>query len=387
MRLSVCIPYKDRLENLSIALEALERQTMAPSDFEVVIGAMEYSHELIELGVSFNDRLDIVIVSSSRDFSIPVARNLAMRAASGDVVVQMDADTMLDPHALEYMYERHFAFGQEVCAVGQVVGYGNNQDGAVEAVEHLTFGQNAEKLAAMAADPDWPADVRFNAPHHIPWAFAWTGLIALPLKTVHEFGLWFDESFRGWGVDDLEWGFRVSRSGLPVVLCPEVFALHLPHIRDQSGNQRTESRNYGRFLAKWPRRDVELARVFGDTEANRMWPSYLLELASAGGAHTLGVAVGTSNGRPVARIGVALDMEGHPVSDRYALGFDHGSAEIWPMTGLSLPVPDDYFEQVWVTGAIAEMPSGRKEIVFAEASRVGLDILSEETVDPQRWMD
>ena len=39
-KISVCIPYKQRLENLKIVFEALVNQTMPSSEFEVIIGAM-----------------------------------------------------------------------------------------------------------------------------------------------------------------------------------------------------------------------------------------------------------------------------------------------------------------------------------------------------------
>jgi glycosyltransferase involved in cell wall biosynthesis len=101
VKLSVCVPYKARLDNLAIALEALARQTMSAADFEVIIGAMEYSTELIDLCAGFRDRLNLVTVCSSREFHIPRARSLAMRNAAGEVVLQIDADTMLAPEALQ----------------------------------------------------------------------------------------------------------------------------------------------------------------------------------------------------------------------------------------------------------------------------------------------
>ena len=42
-KLSVCTPYKARLDNLKIALAALAL-TMHARDFEVMIGVMEHSH-------------------------------------------------------------------------------------------------------------------------------------------------------------------------------------------------------------------------------------------------------------------------------------------------------------------------------------------------------
>jgi glycosyltransferase involved in cell wall biosynthesis len=84
---------------------------------------MEYSAELTTAVSAFCDQIDVITVCSSRVFHIPRARNLAMRNATGEVIVQIDADTMLPPYALQHLYDGSFAFGQRVCTVGQVVGY------------------------------------------------------------------------------------------------------------------------------------------------------------------------------------------------------------------------------------------------------------------------
>lgn len=377
VRVSVCIPYKARLENLAIALQALAGQTMDHADFEVVIGAMEYDPKLTEVCAQYATKLNIVMVCSSKEFHIPHARNLAMRSATGEVIVQMDADTLLDAHALQILYERHFAFGQQLCAVGQVVGYDSIWDATVESVELRPFSEYAHTLAELAAAPDWPADPRFRVPHNIPWAFAWTGLIAVSALAVRAHQLYFDESFRGWGVEDLEWGFRVSLAGLPVVRCPEVFALNLPHARDADANQRTESGNFRRFLAKWPRRDVELCQVMGDTQANDHWPSYLADLARVAVGGALGVAYGTCEGRPVARLGVPLGRDERPLDESHVDGLDPASVQIWALTGMSLPVADRHFAKIWVSRAIAALPLRHRDAVLAEARRAASHVIVE----------
>jgi hypothetical protein len=57
-KISVCIPYKQRLENLKIVFEALVNQTMPSSEFEVIIGAMEYSKEFLELCLNFSNKIN-----------------------------------------------------------------------------------------------------------------------------------------------------------------------------------------------------------------------------------------------------------------------------------------------------------------------------------------
>jgi glycosyltransferase involved in cell wall biosynthesis len=379
VKLSVCIPYKARLDNLRIALEALAQQTMQAGDFEVAIGAMEYSTELTALCSAFCDRLNVVTVCSSREFHIPRARNLAMRSATGDVVVQMDADTMLHPDALQRLYDRCFAFGQRVCAVGQVVGYGNNQDGDVESVELRPYDEHLAALQEMAASQDWPADPRFRVAHNIPWAFAWTGLIALPRAVVTSDQLYFDESFLGWGNDDLEWGYRVCASGIPIVLRPDIYALHLPHKRNAAANRLTGTANAARFLRKWPRRDVELACVLGDTRANGLWPQYRADLARASGAVAFGVAVGMAQGGATLRIGVPLDRADNPVGREHLSFFDvPADVKILPLTGISLPYESGEVASCRVDARIQGLPAAYRDAVLAEAERVSHHVVEDD---------
>ena len=44
-KISVCIPYKQRIENIEIVFDELSNQTMDTAEFEVIVGAMEYSEE------------------------------------------------------------------------------------------------------------------------------------------------------------------------------------------------------------------------------------------------------------------------------------------------------------------------------------------------------
>jgi len=376
VKLSVCIPYKARLDNLGIALEALARQTMDAADFEVIIGAMEYSTELIALCAGFRERLNLVTVCSSREFHIPRARNLAMRNATGEVIVQIDADTMLAPEALQRLYDYCFAFGQRGCAVGQVVGYDNNAGGDIDSVELRPYEEHLAALRDMASAPGWPADPRFQVEHNIPWAFAWTGLIALPAAAMASDRLYFDESFRGWGNDDLEWGYRVCAGGIPIVLRPDVYGLHLPHTRNAAANTLTATANADRFLRKWPRRDVELVCLVGDTRANDLWPSYRESLARAShaatfGAAAFGVAVGVADGGAALLIGVPLDDADNPVDRDYLACFDaRADVKILPLTGIALPFGPGDVASCRVGPGIQRLPAEYRDAVLAEAERV-----------------
>lgn len=373
MKLSISIPYRQRLDNIILAFEGLANQTMDSSEFEVIVSAMEYCDDYVSACRGFTDRINIVSVVSAYEFQIPRARNMAMRQATGDIIVQMDADTLLPPHALQNLYDRHFSFGQEICVVGQVVGYGNNNDGDTVTVDKLSYAHYLDVLENMTKAPDWPADPRFQVPHVVPWAFGWTGLIALPAAAVRARDLFFDETFRGWGVDDLEWSYRVCASGLPIVLRPDVYALHLPHVRDSAANRVTEAANYRRFLRKWPTPDVELAHAVGDVEANAGFLEYQRELRRVGGGAPTGTVRGRIDGRDVLFVGVGRDTA-QAVTELTGRFDDEAAVERLPLAGLALPYDDQSIEECRILPTISRFSKRYRDTVSAEAARVAKQV-------------
>ena len=376
-KVTVAIPYKARLENLTIALNALCDQSMDRSEFEVVVGAMEYATEYVDACRHFADRLDIVSVMSARDFNIPTARNLAMRHASGRIVVQMDADTLLPPDALRNLYDRYFSFGQNVCIVGQVVGYGNNNDGDVEVVEHVPYEEHRRRLLEMGQPTGDARDARFKVEHRIPWAFVWTGLVALPMETVRRHDLFFDETFWGWGVDDLEWGFRICASGTPIVLREDVHAIHLPHVRDAAANRVTERANFRRFLRKWPRADVELTHAFNDMEANELYPGFVREVrdVSGGPDRSLAVVAGAVGGADVLVVGATVDDQLR-VDPEAAACFAGGAInEILPLAGIGIPYDDKTVDECRILPRATAFSGRYWTTITAEADRVAKHVV------------
>jgi GT2 family glycosyltransferase len=377
--LSLVLPYERRLHNLTLCLRGLLGQTMDPADFEVVIGTTKYDTDYLDLARAVAAKLNLVTVLTDGRFEIPRARNMAMRQATGSVVVNIDADTLLPPDALVNLFDRHYAGGQEHCVVGQVVGYGNNYDGDVTHVEPEPFEIWQDRLAELGTTAERPRDARFQVEHVIPWSFAWTGLIALPRRALHENDLFFDESFVGWGVDDIEWGYRIDRAAIPIVLRRDVYALHLPHVRDSAANFASEAITYQQFLAKWPGHDVELAAAFSDVEANELYQDFQAGVRAAlpPGAHRLGTVRGTEDGAPVLVVGVPLDEAGRMVGELPAALDPDRPADILPLVGMALPDADGSATVCRVLAPARRLPARYADKVLATAHRVAGTVVVE----------
>jgi glycosyltransferase involved in cell wall biosynthesis len=351
-RISVVVPYRNRAANLRLALSALADQTLPAGTFEVVLGVLDDDGGHADVCREFAGRLDVVTVTSARPWQVGYARNLALRQATGEVVVLMDVDMALPPHCLEDLWDRHFGYGQRVCVVGQMIDYDNNT-GDVTSVDTQPYEHYRKILADLEATGTTGRDPRMTADHVIPWSFAWTALIALPRALAAE----FDPAFQGYGVEDLEWAYRVARGGTPVVMGPGFFGVHLPHLRDVAANRRTEAPNYRYFLRKWPGLDVELACAFGDFEANERYR----DLRRAAGGLT--VVHGRVEGRAHLVVGV-------PPGSGAVLPATATGVEVLPLVGLALPFEDGSVDRSIVLEPISALPGPYRERVLAEVRRV-----------------
>ncbi|MEJ3744808.1 glycosyltransferase [Actinomycetes bacterium KLBMP 9797] len=376
-KFSIVVPYKSRAGTLRLVLASLAEQTMDRAEFEVIVGAMEYAPEYLELCREFTDRLDIVSVLAAEEWNVGRARNHAIRHASGEVLMTLDADVALPPDALRDAYDRYFAHGQNVCVVGQVVGYETAMHQHAPTAELLAWSHYRDALAELAAeDGDW--DYRWSAKYasalaRFPWAFVGTGLAAVPVRSVRQHDLMFDENFRGWGPEDQEWAFRISRAGIPILHASTLFGLHLPHPRDITRNDAAAWANNRYYLGKWPRLDLELALAFGWLRADQYYPEVARELADAAGEphRRLAVVRGPVRGRDTLVVGALVDAATRVVEAPVAGWFDAGSRPaVLPLAGFSLPYPDRTVGEVRVLPAVAALGPRYREAILREAKRV-----------------
>jgi glycosyltransferase involved in cell wall biosynthesis len=122
LHLSIVIPYKQRLDNISAVFASLADQTLDGSQFEVVVGVMECSAEYVAACREFTDRITIVSVMTAEDGNVCRARNLAMRQASGQVTVVLEADVVLPSGLPQDLHDRYFSQHRNACVLAQMIG-------------------------------------------------------------------------------------------------------------------------------------------------------------------------------------------------------------------------------------------------------------------------
>ncbi len=189
---SVIVPTHNRLELLQRKMAALEAQDLEPERFEVVVVADGCTDGTLAWLGAYRPPFALTVLETPGR-GPAYARNRGAEAARGRVLVFSDDDTFPAPQALR----RHLE--AQARAPGVYVGGLAWEDGT-----------------------RWRPAVRWGRVHWVSVNGANTSLPLAAFRAVG--GFW--EGFDGYGVEDLELGFRLARAGLRFGYLPEAWAVH-----------------------------------------------------------------------------------------------------------------------------------------------------------------
>lgn len=243
--LGVVIPTCDRLENLSHLLLSLTRQTIR--DFYVVVaddGSSDGTRQVVEelaLDEVWRDRLRWVGCGPNRGVRTGRARNIGVAnlPAASSLVVFLDADLVLPPHALASFDRVHRSSPNSVI-FGRVDWLPELVAGDVDAaivsenlpeLRTMVPKQTPRRVEGTFVGPELREDlfshfdqsrVRLRAGWTLPLNSAW------PLEVFSAVG-GFDEAMVGYGFEDIELGARAAQLGVHCIPRSDVWSLHVWH--------------------------------------------------------------------------------------------------------------------------------------------------------------
>jgi GT2 family glycosyltransferase len=369
------IPYFNRFPYLLRALNALSEQDVEFEDFEIVIGCLEYSEPLSRALTELPVELRVRCIMTREPWNVSRARNLAMAHAEGDVLVILDADMLVPRSFLRDLRDNHDLGNNDCAVVGQMLNYDAHASVTDETLNSYEYYRDTYLSHNRRAGLN--VDYRWTTHREIPWSHCWTALMALPRRLVERYSLYFDETFTGWGAEDLEWGYRIQRSGIPIVFANDLWGMHLPHSRCASKNFAEEQHNFHRFLCKWPSYEVEIVSRFGCDFANQQYDA--LARAWQGvcgdGQTVLSVEFSCADSHRLA-VGAVADASGTLLNADQIPEF--GAATIIrrvPLMGLWLPYGDHSLNTAFLLRSLRNVPHDMYSVIRSESQRI-----SDETV-------
>jgi glycosyltransferase involved in cell wall biosynthesis len=239
--LSVVIPTYNRLETLAHVIPTLLAQDLPAAQFEVLVCDSNSTDGTAEYLAGVHAEHANVRHLPGPYTGRAAARNAGIDAASGEVVLFNDADILASPDLLS-QHVRHHREQRNIAVVGLEVQVRDIQDYAYKR-DHPQARGSLHKATRTK----------------LTWLYFLTGNASVRREDLLRVGR-FDESFTGYGHEDLELGYRLQRAGVTILYEPKAVNYHcqdVPH-DDQKEKMRLAGRSTVRFYRKHPDLAVQL---------------------------------------------------------------------------------------------------------------------------------
>lgn len=259
VRLSVVIPAYQARAELEQLLRSLARCHPVDGSFEVVVaddGSTDRTGAMVE-AFEAPYPLRYRYLPRGPESGRAAARNAGIAAATGDVVVLVDADQIVPPGFLRAHAEHHRDAGDVV-----VIGARGN---AVRTAEGF--------VPATDRDDREPVFDRFSANLN-NMASCWHYLYSCNVSVRREHLLavgCFDEAYRGWGLEDTDLGYRLRRHGLNFVYDRGIVLHHLAKQVVTGSMVRDWQHNLRYFTAKYQAPDAAALAVIDPAWRDLEW--------------------------------------------------------------------------------------------------------------------
>ena len=256
-RISVIVPTYNRCGLLRQTLESLAGQRFPIDEFEVIVSDDGSSDASATVVHSFSGRLRLrYCFQEDQGFRVAAARNAGARLAASPILAFLDSGTLAGPDYVRGHLDSHPAQAQRRVVVGYCFGYRltDQSSGLTEALEELLPAQVVQRYGN---DPSF-TDLRHQVFEQVgfdldrlsaPWCLLWTMNCSVEAEAFRLVG-GFDETFRSWGGEDFELGYRLSQVGQQFVVSREAWSIEVPIQRNLRAIRQSSKRNSLRILRK-----------------------------------------------------------------------------------------------------------------------------------------
>ena len=235
-KISIVIPCHNRRAALSLTLESLNKQVYPSEDFEVIVVDQDSSDGSRDLTHTLKTSFMLRIIEQKNEGGPSVARNEGAAAATGPILLFLDADIVVDPELVNIHLECEKKFPNSLIC-GRLLPY---------ACANITY---LDKII----EPDSGLD-RGNIEGKLPFYQAFSGNMSLSKDLFFKIGL-FDKDFVSF--EDVEFGYRASKLGIKIINCPQAIGYH-NHSRTLQ-ERCEQARRYNRMIPLLFKKHPELA--------------------------------------------------------------------------------------------------------------------------------
>lgn len=366
--------------NFDIVMDALLRQK--ETDDEIIIVNDHSDEAYVESIKPYATHQNIRIVNSDISGNRSRNRNIGADFAKNDNLLFVDGDIVLMDNCLNLI---RLALTSGYCgAFGNIIQGGNTPEQmnllvGFDYLEFLKEKPSLEDFFKLNLAYDRRANlITENFIYRTEWQFYYSGYCAATKKAFYECGR-FNETFKGWGAEDVEFGYRLEKTG-DIKFINGAYAYHISHGRDLFSIMQNNKKNLYLFFSQQPTPETETYLTFHLSTAIIDSMNYIKE--------------------KIKRLKLSeehiLNMKGElsilPVSKAYPDGnvayiCENGKSEKLALMGMALPFNDNQFETANLTTDIFCYPESIAVRIVQECYRVAktVKIYKSAKRTPVRW--
>ena len=279
MKATVVIPTYNRAERLEELLACLATQGAALA--RVVVCDDGSSDATPQVARAFEDRLPLVYTwQENLGFRAGQARNLGIARAEGEVIIFVDDDVLVASDFVAKHVAAHAGASRPRVAVGYRSRAFPLPSRDVPPPAGPSTGRHPTPIVWSQFEDAEPDDRVCDIgregegirTHETPWLYVYSCNFSVTRTAATPR---FDESFRGWGMEDIEYGYRLQKKcGYELVPALGARVLHIEdvhprdpfrcEVRTLEPTYDSYVRNAIHFMDKYPEDGVLAARVRAD---------------------------------------------------------------------------------------------------------------------------
>ena len=339
--------------HINNVVDEIEKQLNSGDELFIVD---DHSNEAVRTLLARYDGTNVKVITPQTKGNRSANRNLAANMSSGELLVFVDGDVLLADDAIELVKDFDYSGVSGLC--GSVAAMRMTPE-AISIATHDYFDEiNIDSINFDSWHKLFP-DFR-NDKMLLAWNRFYTAFSVIPRDAFYNAGC-FDESFIGWGGEDIDLGYRLLKQG-KLLISRDIRAVHIPHSRNIPQEEINGRKNMYKMLEKYRNREMEELISFALTPYITEGINAVLERLQ-----TVNDDNAISSISNQAMVYYAASAQNPNGKIAY---YDNNEECVEEYLGVALPFSDCYFETVVTTTAIFDYPEGLATRILQELLRV-----------------
>lgn len=241
MKCSIIIPYSDKTERTVRLFDSLEKQDFDPKEYELIFVNCGENDQL-EKYINEHGAKIKTVCCSTPDGKAGHAKNIGLQKASGELVIFLNGDEIAPSDFVSGHYNGYKKSRKSIIQFGLTKQVFEESDRfylenralfrtgiRYWLTEPERFGLDKQKsyyyIKDIRLEMLEPYSYDFDKVKY-KMIFTKTSNLSIPMECIKQYG-GFEENYRGEGIEDWEFGYRMMKNNVDIVYNPQVAVFHL----------------------------------------------------------------------------------------------------------------------------------------------------------------